>query len=68
MLVATDGQHDMPMLDNAQIPLITPGQRARVSEAWVDNLLMRCEKTIRLFPLSGCGQGRSIKKPRCDAP
>ena len=37
VLVATDGQHDMPMLDNAEIPLITPGQRARVSEAWVDN-------------------------------
>ena len=38
VLVATDGQHDMPMLDNAEIPLITPGQRARVSEAWVDNV------------------------------
>ncbi|MEJ7636616.1 MAG: BREX-2 system adenine-specific DNA-methyltransferase PglX [Singulisphaera sp.] len=33
VLVATDGQHDLPMLDNADIPLITPGQRARVSEA-----------------------------------
>jgi hypothetical protein len=38
VLVATDGQHDMPMLDNAEIPLITPGQRAKVSEAWIDNL------------------------------
>ncbi len=38
VLVATDGQHDLPMLDNAEIPLITPGQRARVSEAWVDNV------------------------------
>ena len=37
VLVATDGQHDMPMLDNAEIPLITPGQRARVSEAWLEN-------------------------------
>ena len=37
VLVATDGQSDMPVLD-AAIPLITPGQRARVSEAWVDNL------------------------------
>ena len=27
--MATDGQNDMPMLDNAEIPLITPGQRAR---------------------------------------
>ena len=38
VLVATDGQHDMPMLDHAEIPLITPGQRARVSEAWIDNV------------------------------
>ena len=26
------------MLDQAEIPLITPGQRARVSEAWIDNV------------------------------
>ena len=38
VLVATDGQNDMPMLDNAEIPLITPGQRAKVSEAWIDNV------------------------------
>jgi hypothetical protein len=38
VLLATDGQHDMPMLDNAEIPLITPGQRAKVSEAWIDNI------------------------------
>lgn len=38
VLVATDGQSDMPMLDNAEIPLITPGQRAKVSESWIDNL------------------------------
>ena len=38
VLVATDGQHDLPMLDNAEIPLITPGQRARVSEAWLENM------------------------------
>ena len=38
MLVATDGQSDMPMLDRAEIPLITPGQRAKVSEAWIDNV------------------------------
>jgi hypothetical protein len=38
VLVATDGQHDLPTLDNAEIPLITPGQRARVSEPWVDNV------------------------------
>jgi serine/threonine protein kinase len=38
VLVATDGQSDMPMLDYAEIPLITPGQRARVSEAWIDNV------------------------------
>lgn len=38
VLVATDGQADMPKLDNAVIPIITPSQRARVSEAWIDNL------------------------------
>jgi hypothetical protein len=38
VLVAADGQHDLPRLDNAEIPLITPGQRARVSEGWIDNL------------------------------
>jgi serine/threonine protein kinase len=38
VLVATDGQSDMPLLDHSEIPLITPGQRARVSESWIDNL------------------------------
>ncbi len=38
VLVAADGQHDLPVLDNAEIPLITPGQRARVSEAWIENV------------------------------
>ena len=41
VLVATDGQNDMPMLDHAEIPLITPGQRAKVSEAWIDNGAVR---------------------------
>ena len=38
VLVATDGQSDMPILDHAEIPLITPGQRAKVSEGWIDNV------------------------------
>lgn len=38
VLVATDGQNDMPILDHAEIPLITPGQRAKISESWIDNL------------------------------
>jgi hypothetical protein len=38
LLVATDEQNDMPILDHAEIPLITPGQRARVSEAWIDTV------------------------------
>ena len=38
VLVATDNQNDMPVLDHAEIPLITPGQRAKVSESWIDNL------------------------------
>jgi hypothetical protein len=38
VLVAMDGQHDLPVLDHAAIPLITPGQRAKVSESWIDNV------------------------------
>lgn len=38
VLVPTDGQNDMPILDHAEIPLITPGQRAKVSESWIDNV------------------------------
>ena len=38
VLVAADGQNEMPMLDHAEIPLITPGQRARISESWVNNV------------------------------
>jgi len=38
VLVAMDGQSDMPILDHSEIPLITPGQRARVSESWINNV------------------------------
>ena len=38
VLVPTDEQNDMPFLDDAEIPLISPGQRTKVSEAWIDNL------------------------------
>ncbi len=38
VLVATDGQSEMPILDHAVIPLITQGQRAKVSEGWIDNI------------------------------
>lgn len=38
VLVASDGQNDMPILDHEEIPLITPGQRAKVSESWIDNV------------------------------
>ena len=37
VLVAADGQNDLPILDHAEIPLITPGQRAKVSEHWINN-------------------------------
>jgi serine/threonine protein kinase len=37
VLVVADGQNDMPVLDHAEIPLITPGQRAKVSEHWINN-------------------------------
>jgi hypothetical protein len=38
VLVATDEQSEMPCLDGAAIPLISPGQKAKVSEPWIDNL------------------------------
>lgn len=38
VLVASDEQNDMPVLDHAEIPLITSGQRAKVSESWIDNV------------------------------
>ena len=28
----------MEILDDAEIPLVSPGQRARVTEAWIDHL------------------------------
>ena len=47
VLVATDGQNEMPKLDNAVIPLITTGQRAKVSESWIDNVHRgRSEKSV----------------------
>jgi hypothetical protein len=58
VLVATDGQHDMPMLDNAEIPLITPGQRARVSEAWVDNVPRGRSKPVATAEGAGRRRGR----------
>ena len=38
VLVASDNQSEMPYLDGVQIPLISTGQRAFVSEYWIDNL------------------------------
>jgi hypothetical protein len=58
VLVATDEQHDMPMLDGAEIPLITPGQRARVSEAWVDNLDRGHTKPVATAEGAGRRRGR----------
>jgi serine/threonine protein kinase len=57
VLIATDEQHDMPMLDHAEIPLITPGQRARVCEAWVDNLDRGRSKPVAAA--EGAGRRRS---------
>lgn len=58
VLLATDGQHDLPMLDNAEIPLITPGQRARVSEAWVDNVHRGQAKPVAAADGAGGRRGR----------
>jgi serine/threonine protein kinase len=58
VLVATDEQHEMPMLDHAEIPLITPGQRAKVSEAWVDNLDRGHAKPVATAEGAGRRRGR----------
>ena len=58
LLVATDGQNEMPKLDNVVVPLITTSQRARVSEAWIDNIHRgRAETTARCR--SCCARKRS---------
>ena len=38
VLVGSDNRSEMPFLDGAQIPLISTGQRAYISENWIDNL------------------------------
>lgn len=38
VLVAADNQNEMPYLDGVQIPLISTGQKATVSDCWIDNL------------------------------
>ncbi len=38
LLVANDEQHELPMLDGCEIPLVTPNQRARIPDAWIGNL------------------------------
>ena len=56
VLVATDEQNDMPVLDHAEIPLITPGQRAKVSESWIENLHRgRSEKAAAVAGKKGGG-------------
>jgi hypothetical protein len=37
VLVAADEQSELPLLDGQAIPLLTPGQRARVPQAWLEN-------------------------------
>ncbi len=38
VLVPQDAQTDLPTLDGKEIPLISPGQRARVPEPWLENI------------------------------
>lgn len=55
VLVPTDGQNDMPMLDHAEIPLIAPGQRAKVCESWVDNRDRGRAETVAAAPTTQRG-------------
>ena len=38
VLVASDEQSDLPLIDGREVPLIGSGQRARVPLAWIENL------------------------------
>lgn len=55
VLVATDSQNDMPHLDGVQIPLISKGQRAAVSENWIDNLHRGRSEEMAAENTSGSG-------------
>ena len=37
VLVACDEQSELPLIDGREVPLLTPGQRARVPLAWLEN-------------------------------
>jgi hypothetical protein len=37
VLVAGDEQSELPVIDSRAVPLITPGQQARVPLAWIEN-------------------------------
>jgi hypothetical protein len=55
VLVATDNQNDMPYLDGVQIPLISKGQRAAVSEYWIDNLHRGRSNVVTADKTTGTG-------------
>ena len=60
VLVATDGQHDMPMLDNAEIPLITRrGSGPGCRKQWVDNVHRGHSKQVAAAE-STSGRRRSL--------
>ena len=68
VLVATDGQNDMPMLDHAEIPLITPGQRAKVSEGWIDNVHRGRAKPVAAAESAGAKERRLSHGRHQDTP
>jgi len=37
VLIPSDEQHQMPMLDGVAVPVITPAQWARIPEPWIEN-------------------------------
>ena len=55
VLIATDSQNEMPYLDGVQIPLISKGQRAAVSEYWIDNLHRGRTKEVIAEKTTGSG-------------
>ena len=55
VLVATDSQSETPFVDGVQIPLISTGQRAAVSDYWVDNYHRGRNKDVAAENATGSG-------------
>ena len=46
VLVAADGQSELPVIDGREVPLISSGQRARVPDPWLKNAPLATAATL----------------------